>query len=237
MTEASTAVVEAEPVIPRKRRIKRSTRIALIIIGVVAVLAVGIVSVTMWLESRKWVSTDNAQIDGDSLSVNAPATGTVIGWQVTEGTKMVKGQSLGRIQIQGAFAQPQMAIPAPANGTVAVNNGRNGVFVATGAQLAIAYDLSAVYVTARVEETDIAGVTMGAQVEITVDAYSDTPLNGTVKEIQGGTAGQFSLFPQDNTTGNFQKVTQVVPVKISVADQKGLHLVPGMNVEVKIRRP
>ncbi|MFI6501780.1 efflux RND transporter periplasmic adaptor subunit [Nonomuraea typhae] len=237
MTETSTAAVEAEPVIPRKRRIKRSTRIALIIIGVVAVLAAGIVSVTMWLESRKWVSTDNAQIDGDSLSVNAPATGTLIDWTVTEGTTMVKGQSLGRIQIQGAFAQPQMAVPAPANGTVAVNNGRNGVFVATGTQLAVAYDLAAVYVTARVEETDIAGVTTGAEVEITVDAYSGTPIAGTVREIQRGTAGQFSLFPQNNSTGNFQKVTQVIPVKISITDQKGLTLVPGMNVEVRIRKP
>ncbi|MFI9557430.1 efflux RND transporter periplasmic adaptor subunit [Nonomuraea endophytica] len=237
MAEASTAVVEAEPVIPRKRRIKRSTRIALIIIGVIAVLAIGILSVVTFLENRKWVTTDNAQIDGDSLSVNAPTTGTLIDWQVTEGTTMVKGQSMGRIEVQGAFAQPQMPIPAPANGTVAVNNGRNGVFVATGTQLAVAYDLSAVYVTARVEETSIAGVTLGAHVEITVDAYTDTPLTGTVKEIQGGTAGQFSLFPQNNSTGNFQKVTQVVPVKIAIADQKGLGLVPGMNVEVRIRRP
>ena len=46
----------------------------------------------------------------------------------------------------------------------------------------------------------------------------------------------FSLFPQSNSSGNFQKVTQVIPVKITIDDLKGLALVPGMSVTVKIRR-
>jgi len=46
----------------------------------------------------------------------------------------------------------------------------------------------------------------------------------------------FSLFGQSNTTGNFQKVTQVIPVKIAIDDRSGLDLVPGMNVTAKIHR-
>ncbi len=46
----------------------------------------------------------------------------------------------------------------------------------------------------------------------------------------------FSAFPQSNTTGNFQKVTQVIPVKIAISDTHNLSLVPGMNATVKIHK-
>jgi multidrug resistance efflux pump len=55
-------------------------------------------------------------------------------------------------------------------------------------------------------------------------------------EIKNGAAGVFSLFPQSNSTGNFQKVTQVIPVKVAVDDRQGLALVPGMNVTARIHR-
>ena len=57
-----------------------------------------------------------------------------------------------------------------------------------------------------------------------------------VVEIKTGAAGVFSLFGQSNTTGNFQKVTQVIPVKIAIDDRSGLDLVPGMNITAKIHR-
>jgi multidrug resistance efflux pump len=44
------------------------------------------------------------------------------------------------------------------------------------------------------------------------------------------------LFPQSNSSGNFQKVTQVIPVKIALEDAEGLNLVPGMNVTVHIHK-
>jgi multidrug resistance efflux pump len=143
---------------------------------------------------------------------------------------------VGRIQIQGGFVQPQMVIRAPADGTVAVDNGVEGVFVTSGTQLAVAYDLSKIYVTARVDETDINDVHPGQQVDIDVDAYPGVTLSGYVREIQGGAAGVFSLFPQSNTTGNFQKVTQVIPVKITIVDWKNLDPVPGRSVTVHIHK-
>jgi multidrug resistance efflux pump len=69
-----------------------------------------------------------------------------------------------------------------------------------------------------------------------VDAFPKAKLTGRVTEIKSGAAGVFSLFPQANTSGNFQKVTQVIPVKISIDDLQDLDLVPGMNVTVKIHR-
>ena len=90
--------------------------------------------------------------------------------------------------------------------------------------------------TARVDETDINDVHSGQLVDIAVDAFPDADLSGRVVEVKGGAAGVFSLFPQANTSGNFQKVTQVIPVKIGIDNLQNLPLVPGMNVTVKIHR-
>lgn len=219
-----------------KRPMKRSTRRALIVIGIVASLMAITMVVVYVVEGRKYVTTENAQIDGDKISVNAPASGTLTNWTATQGTELTKDQVVGRIRIQGAFVQPQQAIRAPGNGTVVVDDGIEGTFVTAGTSLAVAYDLSRIYVTARVDETDIDSVHPGQTVDIDVDAFADAGLTGTVTEVQGGAAGEFSAFPQTNTAGNYQKVTQVIPVKIALDDTKNLALVPGMNVSVKIHK-
>ncbi|MFL6089667.1 MAG: HlyD family secretion protein [Aeromicrobium sp.] len=220
----------------KRRPLKPSTRRALIVVGIVAVLiVVGLIYVYV-IEGSKYVTTDNAQIDGDQISVNAPASGTLIDWSATQGTELTKDRVVGHIRIQGGFAQPQQPIRAPGNGTVAVDNGVEGAFVSAGTPLAIAYDFSKIFVTARVDETDIDEVRPGQIVDISVDAFPDADLTGTVTEVQGGAAGVFSAFPQSNTAGNYQKVTQVIPVKITLDNADGLELVPGMNVTVKIHK-
>jgi multidrug resistance efflux pump len=221
---------------PGKKRMKRSTRIGLLVVVVLALVAAGAFGARYFLDTRHYVSTDNAQIDGDKISVNAPANGYLINWTATEGTQMRAGQVVGRIKVIGGFVQPQQPIKAPADGTVAQDNGIEGTYVTAGTQLAIAYDISRVYVTARVDETDVDAVHPGQRVNISVDAYSGTDFTGVVREVRRGAAGEFSLFPQSNSTGNFQKVTQVIPVKISIDDLHGLRLVPGMNVTVDIRK-
>jgi multidrug resistance efflux pump len=211
----------AAPEKPAGRRgLKRSTRVALLVILVLALLAAGVFAASYFLDARNYVSTDNAQVDGDKIAVNAPASGTLIDWRANQGAELTEDQVVGRIKVNGGFVQPQQSIRAPANGT----------------QLAIAYDFSKVYVTARVDETDIDAIHIGQRVDFSVDAFPDNDFHGTVREIQGGAAGVFSLFPQSNSSGTFQKVTQVIPVKVSIDDLQGLNLVPGMNVTVKIHK-
>jgi multidrug resistance efflux pump len=219
-----------------KRSLKPSTRRALTVIGIVAVLmALGLVYNFLIVGSR-YVSTDNAQIDGDQISVNAPNSGTLLDWTATEGTQLRKDRLVGRIQIQGGFVQPQQPIRAPGNGTVVIDDGVEGAFVTAGTPLAIAYDLSKIYVTARVDETDVDDVRPGQTVDIEVDAFPDAHLTGTVREVQRGAAGEFSPFPRSNTAGNYQKVTQVIPVKIALDDTQNVALAPGMSVTVKIHK-
>jgi len=221
---------------PGKRRRKRSTRIGLAVIGALALLATAGFVAYYILDTRNYVTTDNAQIDGTQILVNAPTSGTLIDWRATQGARLHKDAPVGRIELEGGFVRPQKVIRAPADGVVAVDNGVEGSYVTAGTQLAIAYNEGDVFVTARVDETDIDDVRPGEQVDISVDAFPGAELTGYVLEIKSGAAGVFSLFPQANTTGNFQKVTQVIPVKISIDNWEGLPLAPGMNVTVKIHR-
>ncbi len=172
-----------------KRAMKRSTRIALGVIGLIAIAMVVVLVIVYFVEGNKYVTTDNAQIDGDKITVSAPSSGTLVDWTAKQGTQLLKGHTLGRVKIQGGFVQPQQAIKAPGDGTVVVNSGVEGAFVAAGTQLAVAYDFSRIYVTARVDETDIDVVHMGQKVDISVDAFPDAELTGTVSEVQGGAAG------------------------------------------------
>ena len=231
MTDGSDEAAPAE-----KRGMKRSTRISLIVILVVAVVVGGGITTWYFIDAQNYISTDNAQIDGDQILVNAPTSGTVVEWQATQGSHLTQDDIVGRIRMQGAYVQPELPVRAPADATVVVDNAVEGGYVTAGEQLAVAYDFSTIYVTARVDETDVNDVRPGQRVDIEVDAFPGAELTGTVREVQGGAAGVFSLFPESNSTGNFQKVTQVIPVEIDISNPENLPVVPGMNVTVQIHK-
>lgn len=233
---SSNGAAPTQPAEPAKKKMKRSTKTALVIIVVLALLAALGLGGAYFMYSRQFVSTDNAQVDGDKIQIVAPVTGTLVDWRGSQGTQVKRDQVVGRIKQGSSGAQPQMIMRAPGNGTIAVNNGVEGSWVTAGTQLATAYDLNNIYITARVDETDVRDVHPGALVDVSVDAFGGTPVSGMVSEVQGAAAGVFSLFPESNSTGNFQKVTQVIPVKIMITNSNGLTLVPGMNVTVKIHK-
>ena len=220
----------------QRRRMKRSTRISLLVILAISVLGGGALTTWYVIDAQNYVTTDNAQIDGDQISVNAPTSGYVVDWTATAGSHLEQDHIVGRIRIQGGFVQPELPVRAPADATVVVDNAVEGAFVTAGTQLAVAYDFSTIFVTARVDETAIDEVRPGQRVDISVDAFPGTDLRGTVREVQGGAAGVFSIFPESNTSGNFQKVTQVIPVEIALDNPGDVALVPGMNVTAKIHK-
>ncbi|HWN33369.1 MAG TPA: HlyD family efflux transporter periplasmic adaptor subunit [Pseudonocardia sp.] len=226
--------VPEQPAPPAKQKMKRSRRLTLIVLAIVVLLGAAGGGGAYLINASHYVSTDNAQVDGDKVDINAPATGTLTDWNGDQGTSVSTDQVIGRVQIQGTG--PQETIKSPGNGTIAVNDVVNGQWVTAGTELATAYDFNKIYITARVDETDVEAVHPGQLVDIDVDAYSGTPVTGTVEEVQAGAADEFSLFPEDNSTGNFQKVTQVIPVKIAIDNTSGLSLVPGMNVTVHIHK-
>jgi membrane fusion protein (multidrug efflux system) len=90
---------------------------------------------------------------------------------------------------------------------------------------------SEVWVVANFKETQISRMRPGQPVDIEVDAYPGRVFHGRVDSLQHGTGSRFSLLPPENSSGNFIKVVQRVPVKI-VFDQRdldGVLLTPGMS--------
>lgn len=235
---APTAGLPSEPPDPPPSVPKTSggKRKALLVLVVVALLAAVGFGISYYLYSRNYVSTDNAQIDGDKIEINAPITGTLVEWRVSQGSQIRPREILGRIRGVGGGAQPQQVIVSPGRGTVAVDPAVQGTYVTAGSNLATAYDFDDIYATARIDDTDIGDVRVGALVDIAVDAYPNASVTGVVEDIQGAAAGVFSLFPQSNSSGNFQKVTQVIPVKIALTNTGGVALVPGMNITVHIHK-
>jgi multidrug resistance efflux pump len=94
-------------------------------------------------------------------------------------------------------------------------------------------DPNALWVQANVDETQVGRVRPGQPVEVSVDTLGQT-LPGRVVAVGRATAATFSLIPQNNTAGNFTKVTQLLPVKIAV-DYGQLPLILGSSVEVRIQ--
>jgi membrane fusion protein (multidrug efflux system) len=90
------------------------------------------------------------------------------------------------------------------------------------------------YVIANFKETQISRIRPGDPVDISLDAVDGT-FHGVVDSIAPGTGSRFSLLPPDNATGNFVKVVQRVPVKITWDDDQDLsQLRAGLSAEVTI---
>jgi membrane fusion protein (multidrug efflux system) len=128
-------------------------------------------------------------------------------------------------------------IRAPFTGQIAKRWQWKGNVITKGQAIFSLYDLRNVWVLANLQETDIAPVRMGDVVDISVDAYPGRTFTGKVFAIQGSAASQFSLIPQDNATGNYTKVEQRIPIKISIENEANekLYLFPGMSAEITIR--
>jgi membrane fusion protein (multidrug efflux system) len=93
-----------------------------------------------------------------------------------------------------------------------------------------------VWIVANPKETELTYVRPGQSASVTVDTYSDLQWNGSVESIGPAAAQEFSLLPAQNTSGNWVKVVQRVPmrVRIDAIDKSLPPLRPGMSVEVDV---
>src|SRR6185369_15008158 len=78
-----------------------------------------------------------------------------------------------------------------------------------------------IFVNANFKETQLTHIRPGAAALLAVDAYNGCEAKGVVQSISAATGSQFALIPTDNSTGNFTKVVQRVPVRIRLTDGCG----------------
>jgi membrane fusion protein (multidrug efflux system) len=111
---------------------------------------------------------------------------------------------------------------SPVRGIVAKTTISSGELVDEGQTLAFVHDLDTLWVIANVEETQISHIQTGQSVNVTIDAYADLTFEGRVEKVGSVTGSQFAIIPRESLGGNFVKVVQRIPVRISIADPEGL---------------
>lgn len=122
---------------------------------------------------------------------------------------------------EAAIQQQQLKISytkiyAPTSGKLGKLNITVGQYVQPGTPLFSIVNDTTYWVVANFKETQIRKFHQGMPVEISLDAYPDSTLQGTVGSLSEATGARFSILPPDNSSGNFIKVTQRVPVKIDI---------------------
>ncbi len=129
-------------------------------------------------------------------------------------------------------------ITATCDGVTGRKDIHEGQLVQPGQTMVDIVDGTNLWVIANYRETQLPHIHEGDRVTLTADAVPGVTYTGTVESISDATGAAFSLIPQDNATGNFVKVEQRVPVRISLAgnDPERLKLLrAGFNVECKVK--
>ncbi len=134
------------------------------------------------------------------------------------------------------------ALIAPADGFVTRLSAEVGNTVQAGQPLMSLVNLEDAYVVANYKETRIGRLKQGQKVTIKLDSYPGLKFKGTLDSIMAGTGAAFTLFPPENASGNYVKVVQRIPVKITFDDLEdvrpllriGMSAVPTILVKEKV---
>ncbi len=193
-----------------------------------------------------WVAqaqVDTAQNALRAAEAQLAAARAAEGVAQTGVTSAVVGRGSLEAAVENAQAQVRLAqidldntrITAPRAGRLGEVSVRVGQQVSVGTQL-MALVPDAVWVTANMKETQMRDIRVGQPVEISVDALGGQTLKGKVERISPATGSEFSVIRPDNATGNFTKVAQRVPVRISIdpGQEAAARLAPGMSVTARI---
>jgi membrane fusion protein (multidrug efflux system) len=149
--------------------------------------------------------------------------------QITVAEAVVKQRQtdLNNAKLQLSYT----TILAPANGVVSRKSVQPGQVVSPGQQLIGLVSSARTWVVANFKETQLESMKVGQPVKLEVDAYPNEDFEGHIESLSAATGARFALLPPDNSTGNFVKVTQRVPVKIVLNKEDPEHpLRTGMSV-------
>lgn len=223
-----------------------------IVITVVAVLvAVGAAAGVYFLyESINYFKTNNASVSADTVKVMPLVSGTIESWNVREGDDVKQGEVLGKQDVSSLVSSSKVdqtalinsadsilskaEIKAPIDGKIVQSNVIKGSTAAAGATVAVLADTSNLYVKANIEETDIFKIKIGQRVKIKIDAYPGKSFEGYVEAISPATQSVLTGSTSINTSGTYSKVTQLIPIRITLINDENMPLMIGMNATVKI---
>ncbi|WP_375446993.1 HlyD family secretion protein [uncultured Fibrella sp.] len=145
----------------------------------------------------------------------------------------VKAAAIENAKLRLTYAK----LTAPIAGKIGKKNAVVGQYVQPGQTLMTIVNDSTFWVIANMKETQLEKVVVGQPVDIKVDAYPDLDIKGRVASLSEATGARFALLPPDNSSGNFVKITQRVPVKIEILNPEKYKnkLRAGLSVDAAVR--
>lgn len=201
------------------------------IIGVVVILALLVWGGYYFTQKSNYISTDNAKVSGDLYTIAASSNGKITKFNVKEGQDISKDEEVAALRTQNGY----VSVVAPTEGRIIKMNVKEDQSVQAGESLASEIDMSKLFILANIDEDSVKDIKVGNDVDIIVDGDPNTTIDGKVDEIGSAANSIFSLTPSSNNNGNYTKVTQTIPVKISMSNYSE-YVLPGMNAEVKISK-
>lgn len=124
-------------------------------------------------------------------------------------------------------------VVAPADGLVTRLGARQGALIQAGQPLAQLVP-SRTYLVANFKETQIDQMHPGNRAEVHIDAYPGRTFDAVVESLAGGTGSRFSIIPADNASGNFVKVVQRVPVRLTWTSAPDVPLKAGLSADITV---
>lgn len=152
--------------------------------------------------------------------------------QKTKAALEVKAAAIEQQKLKISYTK----IFAPQSGKTGKKNVSEGQYVQAGTPLFSIVNDTTYWIVANFKETQIRKFHPGTAVDITLDAYPDIKISGSIESLSDATGARFALLPPDNSSGNFVKVAQRVPVKIKIenADKYKDILRAGLSAEVNV---
>ena len=188
------------------------------------------------------VSNAQAALAAAQAAVVAARQSLATNEALTEGTSIEKHPSVARAaaRVREAYlAHARTILPAPVSGYVAKRTVQVGQRVAAGAPLMAIIPLDQLWVDANFKEVQLGRMRIGQPAKITADLYgSAVEFHGKVVGLGAGTGAAFALLPAQNATGNWIKIVQRIPVRITLDPAElvthplrvGLSVVADVNV-------
>lgn len=213
---------------------KEKRKILIIGILIIMVAALGGIGFYYWYENTHYVSTEDAKVSADLVSVTPQSQGKLLELNVEEGDTVTKNEILAHQDVNNLpdANVEQSLIRSPIDGIVVKKQGTVGELLSTGQSLITLIDPNKLYITANIEETKLGKVKVGQSVDITIDQYDSQKFTGKIKSIGEVTNSALSIL-SSSTSGTFTKVVQRIAVKIEL-DEFNNKILPGTNAVVKI---
>ena len=125
---------------------------------------------------------------------------------------------------------------APVDGVIGNRRARAGAYATAASQLLVGVPSHGLWIDANFKEDQLARLRVGQAVEVEADVVPGRRFKGHVVSLAPATGAQFSVLPPENATGNFTKIVQRVPVRVTLdgADATLGRLRPGLSVTADV---